>query len=274
MAGARSKQALVIFFVIAFGVPWTGWLVLYAFGGNAPYARALFFTGLACSLAGIVATAWDKGWQGIRDLFARALRLRAPLRWWAFALLVPFACAAAIPIGLMALSDAPIAVSPEGLAGLGTQVGLMGLLFLFIPGPLGEEFGWRGFLLPRLAARFGPLPAIIFVALVWGPWHWPLYLARIEQSPLWFGQFLIGATLMSFLIGAVFLRTGSLFLAMLMHWSINASQEIVFQVFSGIPNPQQNPLPGWLLIAALSAFAVASVPAILRSGGDIERQRT
>ena len=42
-------------------------------------------------------------------------------------------------------------------------------------GPLGEEAGWRGFLLPRLLKRFDPLLASVYLALIWGIWHLPLH---------------------------------------------------------------------------------------------------
>ncbi len=45
-------------------------------------------------------------------------------------------------------------------------------------GPVGEEFGWRGFLLPRLTARLGPTPATLLLALIWIAWHLPLFLVH------------------------------------------------------------------------------------------------
>jgi CAAX protease family protein len=41
-----------------------------------------------------------------------------------------------------------------------------------------EEPGWRGFLLPRLQARFSPLIATVLVWLPWAIWHLPLDLTR------------------------------------------------------------------------------------------------
>ena len=37
----------------------------------------------------------------------------------------------------------------------------------------GEEYGWRGFLLPALAARYGQLRATIIVGLIWAMYHLP-----------------------------------------------------------------------------------------------------
>jgi membrane protease YdiL (CAAX protease family) len=47
---------------------------------------------------------------------------------------------------------------------------------LLLGGPLGEEIGWRGFLLPKLLKRNGPLVASLILGVVWGLWHLPIDL--------------------------------------------------------------------------------------------------
>jgi uncharacterized protein len=56
-----------------------------------------------------------------------------------------------------------------------TQLGwVFVLLFVtLIPG-FGEEFGWRGYLLPRLAERRGPRQAVFLHAVIWWAWHLPV----------------------------------------------------------------------------------------------------
>lgn len=39
---------------------------------------------------------------------------------------------------------------------------------------LGEEWGWRGYLLPRLQKQFKVVPALLIGGLIWGLWHAPL----------------------------------------------------------------------------------------------------
>ncbi len=36
---------------------------------------------------------------------------------------------------------------------------------------IGEEFGWRGFAQPRMAARFGPVRGSLLLGMVWALWH-------------------------------------------------------------------------------------------------------
>lgn len=38
----------------------------------------------------------------------------------------------------------------------------------------GEEWGWRGFLLPRMVKQFKVIPAVLLNGLIWGLWHVPL----------------------------------------------------------------------------------------------------
>ena len=53
-------------------------------------------------------------------------------------------------------------------------------------GPLGEEPGWRGYALPRLEERFGPVGATLLLALLLAAWHLPLFLIPgWTTSPLW-----------------------------------------------------------------------------------------
>ena len=55
------------------------------------------------------------------------------------------------------------AIAPEVLANL------LPLLIIVV----GEEYGWRGFALPRLQRRYSALVATLIVSAVWWIWHYP-----------------------------------------------------------------------------------------------------
>src|SRR5262249_52349042 len=50
------------------------------------------------------------------------------------------------------------------------------LIIAIIGGPLLEEAGWRGFALPRLQPRYGPLVGTLILGLLWALWHLPEFL--------------------------------------------------------------------------------------------------
>lgn len=107
------------------------------------------------------------------------------------------------------------------------QLALLPLAALFNLVPaLGEELGWRGWLLPKLMP-LGPLPALLITGVIWGGWHAPLILLgyNYAAAPGWLGvTAMIG---MCVLVGAVFgwlrLRSGSVWPAALAHGAFNAA---------------------------------------------------
>lgn len=94
---------------------------------------------------------------------------------------------------------------------------------LLLGGPLGEEIGWRGFLLPRLLKKFKPLNACLLVALIWASWHLPLFFIKgSSQYGFPFILFFAEITCNSLLSTWVFLRTkGNLLLQILYHTAYN-----------------------------------------------------
>lgn len=65
-------------------------------------------------------------------------------------------------------------------------------------GPLFEEPGWRGFALPRLEARFGAVPAGLFLGAIGATWHLPFFwYPGWSDVPIWiYFLILIGNSLL------------------------------------------------------------------------------
>lgn len=142
---------------------------------------------------------------------------------------------------------------------------LFGAIFNTIPA-LGEEIGWRGWLLPKLLP-LGTVPAIIISGVIWGAWHAPLILLghNYPGVPGWLGMLtMIGlCTVLGGVFGWLRLRSGSVWPAAVAHGSVNAS--IGFSVlFSSAASPfdaTQTTLlgwTGWIVPVVLVAVLVAT----------------
>ena len=255
-----ETKGLTYFLLLACAPPWIGWSLLRFGVVPADGAwQALYLTGWSASAAGLLATHRREGARGVKRLLGQAVRFTVPIKWWLLALLVPPLTVAGTAMLYAALSGAPLSFAPSGYVRLVTPA----MLITFLLGPFGEEFGWRGYLLPRLAERLSVSSAVLIVGAVWALWHWPLLYQSVIAAP---GRELVvvfvGITYMSILIGTVYLRSESLFLAMLMHWNINSSREVAASVFLGLPSGTDSLLQ-WSGAVANALVAVLALPLLL-----------
>ncbi|GCF09929.1 hypothetical protein KDI_34930 [Dictyobacter arantiisoli] len=169
-------------------------------------------------------TAAIDGRAGIGKLLRRYIRWRVGAFWYLLVfvgiplllVLVPMLMAGSISALLSGLPLYPI-----------TYIGVF-----FLGGPFLEEPGWRGFALPRLQQRLGPLRGSLLLGVLWGFWHLPLFFipgyngagsgfVGISTAML---TFIVATSALSIVFAWVSNRTGgSLFLVMLLHASINSS---------------------------------------------------
>jgi CAAX protease family protein len=97
---------------------------------------------------------------------------------------------------------------------------------------LGEELGWRGYLLPRLVRAGWPCP-LLFSGLVWGIWHFPLFfLTGYGHGAVCasLAMFTLLTVLFGVFIGWLRLVSGSVFVAAMAHGSFNGFVQSFFGV--------------------------------------------
>ena len=136
---------------------------------------------LSASLAGIVLAAVEGRKGGVRELLGRFLIWRVGIQWWGFALLFTVIPSVAA-LYLFSLFGGPT-VDWSGLGPLYSVVPMILMLTIFAG--MGEEFGWRGFALPRLQARYNALVSSLIVGVFWSLWHIPLFLVEGTAQYQW-----------------------------------------------------------------------------------------
>jgi len=151
-------------------------------------------------------------------------------------------------------------LTAAGLAGrmaLNAIVGIIVVSFL----ALFEEIGWRAWLLPRLAARIGVRRAIFATSAIWGLWHIPFALSGIQHiegvSPLALAAGIpIGVAVTGLIIGWLFARTDSIWIAALAHGALNNWGQYAFKYMK---EPVHAGAGGTLAVGMASLFVVGVV---------------
>lgn len=129
----------------------------------------------------------------------------------------------------------------------------------------GEEVGWRGYALPRLARHIGLAGASLVLGVIWAVWHLPLFVLPDSGSTgQSFAVYLLQVMALSVAIAFLYWKTeGSLLLVMLLHAAVNNTTGIVPAAVGGDVTPIA--LGGSLVAWATVALSwVVAVPLLLR----------
>jgi membrane protease YdiL (CAAX protease family) len=226
---ARIKQrpvmgtkTLVTFLALTFGLSWVpmALFILFAdqftaiFGAMSSSNPVFLLAVYAPGISGIFLIWWYYGLKGLGSFFRRLTLWRAPIQWWLFLLLgIPIIVYAAAAIN-GTLSE-PFRFSPWYMV-------FPALVQSLLLGPLGEEFGWRGLVLPLLQRRFSPFWASLILGIIWATWHAPSFLMSGTPQSSWsFGPFFVGLVAVAVILTPLFNASGgSLLVAILYHIQI------------------------------------------------------
>ena len=218
-----KQHRLVTFFVLAYALSWYPWILALVRG------RTSGPNPLGPLVAGIIVTAIVYGRPGLREYFARLVRWRVGVRWYAIVLGLPLLlCLIAAATSLWLTNSQLQSLSAEQLRELPDK-----FIFILLFIGLGEEPGWRGFALPQLQMKNSPLKASLILAPLWALWHLPL-IGNEFPWPI------VPAFLLS-VLGATLLLTwlsngtkGSVLLCMIFHAATNTlGAGLIFPLFSG-----------------------------------------
>lgn len=222
MKNTISKYPLIAFFSLAILFSWIV-VVPLILNPALPVEPFQILGGFAGpTLSAVMIIAMTEGKSALGGFFKRYLQWRAGIVWWLvvlFGILVALNVIAAIILGSSVVREFFKNI------GLILPTYLMTLIAGVILGPLWEEPGWRGFALPRLQARYGPLLGSIILGTIWAAWHLPGYVAG--WMTVVFPALLIYCIGFSILATWIYNNTrGSILLMILLHSSSNAAVSV------------------------------------------------
>src|ERR687894_1659166 len=189
--GLLARHPLVSFFVMAYAfswLVWTPWVLGEDGAGLLPIKLSDGTSGLlnaaailaGPTLAAFIMTGAIEGRAGVRRLLGRYVLWRVGIQWYLFALI-------GVPL-IMLLGTVVVSGDQPNLGALGGPSYVLSYLAFFVlvfifGGPLFEEPGWRGFALPRLERRHGPLVGTLILGVLWALWHLPEFFSPSWDTP-------------------------------------------------------------------------------------------
>lgn len=186
-----KQHPLIAFIVMAYAISWILWLVASNIDSLSNFLT--WIGGFGPAIAAIILTPLLDGREGLRDLLSKAFRWRFHPLLYIAALGIPILGTVLLMILYAVITSdfAPLQSLGNWLQGLLRSSFMLILTLIFgIVIVAGEEFGWRGFALPKLRTKHGDLAASILVGLMWGLWHlpnlWPFNPKHEVQDLLFF----------------------------------------------------------------------------------------
>ncbi|HSL21014.1 MAG TPA: type II CAAX endopeptidase family protein [Vicinamibacterales bacterium] len=226
---------MLAFFFLTFALTWGLWLAVVTPGGSGfvGLGGPVFLLGVfAPALVALALTAKAEGRVAVTRLLARIGIWQVPARWYVFAVsyLIAIKLTGALIYRMTSGAWPAFGNTPLPL--------MLGAIVLSTWVQAGEEVGWRGYALPRLAQRLGLGLASIVLGVIWALWHLPLFFMPGSGSD---GQsfpiYLLHVTALSVAMAWLYWKTGgSLLLVMVMHASVNNTTGIVPAAVPGAAN--------------------------------------
>jgi membrane protease YdiL (CAAX protease family) len=224
-----KEHPLLSFFALSYAIAWTIWILVGILAPNLLTSLSLIGA-WAPTMSAILLTGVIEGKTGIRELLRRGVQWRVGIQWYAIVLFsIALIGAAAIALHVVLGGRVPQPALPEGMTA-GQMYVFLPIIYLsnvFIGGPIAEEFGWRGYALPKLQARMGAVSSSLIIGVIWGLWHIPFFIfpegaAVIGRIPLvWYLPLVTG---WSVLFAWIYNNTrGSVLLMILFHAAINTT---------------------------------------------------
>ena len=223
----KSKTKLVLFFLMTLGFTWLFW-VPDGLGKRGLLPDVLwtnlgFFGAFGPLVVSFLLTWIENGKEGVKKLFRRGIDFKLGKLWWIITVSI-FPLLIGISFLISGFVDGKF--PPSEAAALYRYLPFVFFSVMFTSGPVLEEFGWRGYAMPKLQAKFSPFITSLILGFIWAVWHFPQFLVPHEKTgmfyitPIW--SFVLTVMAANMIYTWVYNHTrGSVFAAILLHTQMN-----------------------------------------------------
>ncbi len=245
--------AILAYVVLANAVTWAACILFrssMAEGHLWALFTFLFVTVWSPTVIAVILSLIFSGASGARKLFGLLLRRLSEHRSW-------YLIGIMVPIASVALAITTSRHLHEGAPFIPAAALPFTVTLQLFTGAMGEELGWRGFLLPRLQSKFSPRVAAIIMGTTWALWHLPsFYFPGMPQQHMPPAAFLLMVAAFGVFLALLFNRTnGHVLSTMMAHFSFNMSLAVGGAVLGAVFI--------WTLAIIFSVIAVASLGALV-----------
>lgn len=238
MTEKNTERNPWFYFLLTFAYSWVLWFpsILSGWGIEIPLNVSIYTAivvpigAFAPMLAAITLIFRKERWPGVKAFLRQAVDFRAKPLFYILALGIP------IIIHTITHYLAPVmgfevadTLFPVDLQAPSIVVAIPYFVLMLFIGGGQEEFGWRGYAQHPLQERFGVVPASLFIGVIWGLWHLPLWVMPGDgHSTYPFIAFLIMTTSISVVYAWIFNASGKkLIIAMIFHAMSNTAAPLL-----------------------------------------------
>ena len=237
-----GKGALILFFTIVILLSAVAETLICLGGSQWLYLVLMWIPALAATAANCLSFREKGKTFSVKKLFAMGGFRKCKLRYVLLGCLLPL-------IYLLIPYMVYWWLYPENFFYHGVSVGVIlrditpimviGTL-ISLQSALGEEIGWRGFMVPALYEKLGLNKTLLISSLFWCCWHLPLLIGGgyMAGTPLWYQlpAFVLCIFPVGVMAGLLTLESGSVWPAAFLHAAHNNYDQSVFQVITADAN--------------------------------------
>ena len=249
----KEKQGFGLYFLFAFGLAWLCQVyasLLLIRDGNAALYRLLLTVSMFCPLLAVLLV--QKAFQ--RQPTGIGWKVQGGRLWWLAAWFGPAVFTVLAAVLYFAVFPHRLDLSGSWLAAayggemdaetLRRELGVSNLSYMLETGlfavtlappinmlaAVGEEAGWRGYMMPHLKEQLGLLNGRLLGGVIWGVWHWPIMLLTgYEYGTNYLGAPVLGLVVwcvvcfaLNTLLDWLYEKTGCIWVSAIAHGAFNA----------------------------------------------------